>query len=488
MVHGAARARRLARAGAARDRAPARVRRLAAVSEASLAVTDGTRPQDRAARGRRRVRALAARLAADGRAAAAARTFGCALGAARVALLPRWIRRPLLIAAVCAALARARSTSAVAHVAVGQRADCACSRASWASGRCRARDRCATGSSTSSTRRRSRCCSALARRRRAAAGRPRAGFVARGDDGRRERAEPDPQAAAGVQRDYPPGTTWAPRRGRAGTRRSDGFALALVIVARRAAPAGRGGRRLLTVARSTRCSCSARTTRATWSAACWWRRLAALARCRCARSRARACARRRWRASVAAGVARARRRSAGGGCDYASPTRRSSPARWRSPRPRSRSAVASWLPQRLGRPAATFAAAREDEQQVREPVEVAHALGVDLLAAGDRAPLGAPADGAADVQLGGGERAAGQDEGLQRAAARRWPRRTRCSSHAVCSGITRRRSRSPPSGTEMSAPTSNRSFWIRLQPARVASGSPPASATPSCALSSSTVP
>ena len=57
--------------------------------------------------------------------------------------------------------------------------------------------------------------------------------------------------------------------------------------------------------------------------------------------------------------------------------------------------------------------AREDEQQVREAVEVAHALGVDLVAAGDRAPLGAPADGAADVQLRRRRRAAGQHERLQ---------------------------------------------------------------------------
>jgi hypothetical protein len=35
------------------------------------------------------------------------------------------------------------------------------------------------------------------------------------------------------------------------------------------------------------------------------------------------------------------------------------------------------------------------------------------------------------------------------------------SSHSVCSGLTRSRVRSPPWGTEMSAPTSKRSFWIR---------------------------
>ena len=55
-------------------------------------------------------------------------------------------------------------------------------------------------------------------------------------------------------------------------------------------------------------------------------------------------------------------------------TRRSWPARWRSPPPRSCSPVASRLPQGLGCAVGRVDAAREDEQQVREPVEVAHAL------------------------------------------------------------------------------------------------------------------
>ena len=58
--------------------------------------------------------------------------------------------------------------------------------------------------------------------------------------------------------------------------------------------------------------------------------------------------------------------------------------------------------------------AAEDEQQVREAVEVADDLGVGLLADGDRAPLGAPADGAADVQLRRCGRAAGDHERAQR--------------------------------------------------------------------------
>src|SRR5687767_14937010 len=74
-------------------------------------------------------------------------------------------------------------------------------------------------------------------------------------------------------------------------------------------------------------------------------------------------------------------------------------------------AIAAWLPERL---VARVGRAREDEEQVREAVEVAHALAVDLVAAVDRAPLGAPADGTADVQLGRGWRAARKHERLQR--------------------------------------------------------------------------
>src|SRR3712207_7625025 len=54
----------------------------------------------------------------------------------------------------------------------------------------------------------------------------------------------------------------------------------------------------------------------------------------------------------------------------------------------------------LFRSAAGVRAAAEDEQQVGEPVEVADHLRVGSLDA-QRAALRAPADGAADVQLGG---------------------------------------------------------------------------------------
>ena len=59
----------------------------------------------------------------------------------------------------------------------------------------------------------------------------------------------------------------------------------------------------------------------------------------------------------------------------------------------------------------------EDEQQVREPVEVAHDLGVGVLDE-DRAALGAAADGAADVQVRGGRacRRAGRRTSAARAS------------------------------------------------------------------------
>src|SRR5215216_1116177 len=68
------------------------------------------------------------------------------------------------------------------------------------------------------------------------------------------------------------------------------------------------------------------------------------------------------------------------------------------------------LPERL---VAVVGAAREDEEQVREPVEVADDVGRRVLHV-QRPTLGAPADRAADVQLRGGARPARQDEGPQR--------------------------------------------------------------------------
>ena len=77
--------------------------------------------------------------------------------------------------------------------------------------------------------------------------------------------------------------------------------------------------------------------------------------------------------------------------------------------------VAPRFPQRL------FAARRppaEDEQQVREPVQVADHLGVELIAAGDREPLRSPADRAADMQVGRGRGSSRKDERLQRLEGR----------------------------------------------------------------------
>src|SRR3954452_4519431 len=80
----------------------------------------------------------------------------------------------------------------------------------------------------------------------------------------------------------------------------------------------------------------------------------------------------------------------------------------------ARLAVAARLPQRL---LARVGPAAEDEQQVGEPVEVAHDLGVAVLDV-DGAPLGPPADRAADVEVRGGPRPAGEHERPQRLEGR----------------------------------------------------------------------
>ena len=103
----------------------------------------------------------------------------------------------------------------------------------------------------------------------------------------------------------------------------------------------------------------------------------------------------------------------------------------------------------------------EDEQQVREPVEVADRLGVAVRAAGDRGALGPTADGAADVEWAADGVPPGSTNDFSGSSVALTSSQ-RCSSQAVCSGRTRSRSRSVvgSSGAEMSAPTSNRSFWM----------------------------
>src|SRR5581483_9336515 len=78
---------------------------------------------------------------------------------------------------------------------------------------------------------------------------------------------------------------------------------------------------------------------------------------------------------------------------------------------RSSLPVLPGLPQRL---AALVGAAAEDEEQVREPVQVAHDLGVEQFGAADREPLRSPAHSSADVQLGRAGSAPGQYQRLQR--------------------------------------------------------------------------
>ena len=130
--------------------------------------------------------------------------------------------------------------------------------------------------------------------------------------------------------------------------------------------------------------------------------------------------------------------------------------------------------------------AREDEQQVRQPVQVAHDLRVALRADGDRASLGAAADGAADVQVRGGGRAAGDHERAQRRKRRvdlvAGPLQPLgvLRGHAQ-PGDPRHRPRPRPhpvrrlrrgAGTDRSAPRSSRSFCTRASHAAIRSGRP----------------
>ena len=64
--------------------------------------------------------------------------------------------------------------------------------------------------------------------------------------------------------------------------------------------------------------------------------------------------------------------------------------------------------------AAVIDGARQDEQQIGEPVDVAQQHRIDRRLERDHAALGAAADGARDVQRGAGRRAAGENEAAQR--------------------------------------------------------------------------
>ena len=79
------------------------------------------------------------------------------------------------------------------------------------------------------------------------------------------------------------------------------------------------------------------------------------------------------------------------------------------------------VPERLGDALLPVLPARDGEEDVGEPVQVAHHFGADRLLAGegDDQALGAPADGAGDVEVGGAGRAAGEDEVLERLRGRR---------------------------------------------------------------------
>ena len=151
----------------------------------------------------------------------------------------------------------------------------------------------------------------------------------------------------------------------------------------------------------------------------------------------------------------------------------------------TRLAVAARLPQRLR---AAIGSAREDEQQVAEAVEVADDLGLYLGAAGDRQALGAAAHGPAHVQLGRGRGAARQHEAVQRlerrvdlvAALLEPGRLLRDDAQAVLVGSSGRRDVGADVEQVVLDP---------LEPRPIPAGtSSRASSTPSCELSSSTVP
>src|SRR6266508_5240839 len=69
-------------------------------------------------------------------------------------------------------------------------------------------------------------------------------------------------------------------------------------------------------------------------------------------------------------------------------------------------------PERLVAPGPPVREPRRDEEEVGEPVQVGEdrRIHLDLGGEEDRAPLRAPADGAREMERGGGSRPAGQDE------------------------------------------------------------------------------
>ena len=108
--------------------------------------------------------------------------------------------------------------------------------------------------------------------------------------------------------------------------------------------------------------------------------------------------------------------------------------------------------------------AREDEQQVGQPVDVAEQHRVDGRVEPDHAAFGAAADGARDVQRRAGRRAAGQNEAAQRRQFGLRADRSAASRRATSSspidrlGDARRRACRP--GSASWAPSANRSRWM----------------------------
>ena len=116
-------------------------------------------------------------------------------------------------------------------------------------------------------------------------------------------------------------------------------------------------------------------------------------------------------------------------------------------------------------PAPPFVDPAQDEQVIRQPVQVLERLGIDRLGFDERSdePLGPARHRPRQMQEP--PRAACRPAGRRNRAAR--ARRScasiSCSSRSTCAGTMRNAlaPRAPSSGVQRSAPRSNRSFWMR---------------------------
>ena len=185
----------------------------------------------------------------------------------------------------------------------------------------------------------------------------------------------------------------------------------------------------------------------------------------------------------------ARRRSAAAAASRA----RAPASSPRSPRRTSRGTLARAprLPQRLVAAGGRVRRAREDEEQVGEPVQVDERRAGSArppASPSERLALGAAADRARDVQAAPRPRCRRAARSSAAPAASALNASQSCSSRSIISCSTRSRSVDAPGHREVGADVEE----LVLDPRRAAraarSGTSPASTTPSAELSSSTVP